>query len=80
MTSLKGVSSMAVHRDSGISQETASHLLHRIRKGWFPEILQVFEGPVEVHETYIGGQELNKTRKRNTTREGNGEQIYCTRC
>ena len=80
MTSLKGVSSMEVHRDLGISQETAWHLLHRIHKGWFPEILQVFERPVEVYKSYISGRELNETRARNSMREGNGRQIYCTRC
>ena len=60
MTSLKGVSSMKLHRDLGIAQKTAWHLLHRIREGLLPEILEVFEGPVEVDEAYIGGLEKNK--------------------
>lgn len=80
MTSLKDVSGMKVCRDLGISQETTWHLLHRIRKGWFPEILQVFEGQVEVHETYIGGRELNETRVRNSMRGGNVRQVYRARC
>ena len=80
MTRLKVVSSMKICRDLGISQETAWHLRHRIRKVWFPEILQVFERPVEVYESYISGRELNETRARNSMREGNGRQIYCTRC
>ena len=33
-TSLKGVSSMKIHRDLGITQKSAWHLLHRIRKAW----------------------------------------------
>ena len=60
VTSLKGVSSMKLHRDLEIRQGSAWHMLHRIREGLLPEILEVFEGPVEVDEAYIGGLEKNK--------------------
>ena len=33
-TSLKGVSSMKLHRDLGITQKSAWHLSHRIREAW----------------------------------------------
>ena len=59
LTNLKGVSSMKLHRDLGISQTSAWFLGHRIRKamdGGDP----VFSGPVEADETYIGGKEGNK--------------------
>ena len=61
LTSLKGVSSMKLHRDIGVPQKTAWFMLQRIRKAWesndddWP-----FGGPVEVDESYYGGKEANK--------------------
>ena len=59
MTSLKGVSSMKLHRDLNIRQATAWHLLHRIREAMRSDD-PLFRGPVEADETYIGGKESNK--------------------
>ena len=59
-TSLKGVSSMKLHRDLGVTQKTAWHLAHRIREAWADRQPGPFTGPVEADETFIGGKERNK--------------------
>ncbi len=59
LTNLKGVSSMKLHRDLGISQTSAWFLGHRIREAMTGDD-PVFSGPVEADETYIGGKEENK--------------------
>lgn len=60
LTPLRGVYSMNFNRDLGIAQSSTCHMLHRIREGLFPELLEVFEQPIEVDESYIGEKELNK--------------------
>lgn len=58
-TNLKGVSSMKLHRDLGVTQKTAWMLAQKIRQGWL-EGNDKLDGEVEVDETYVGGFERNK--------------------
>lgn len=46
-SSLKGVSSMKLHREIGITQKAAWHMAHRIREG-FGNAELPFAEPVEV--------------------------------
>ncbi len=59
LTSLKGVSSMKLHRDLGVTQKTAWFMIHRIREAWAASGENDFGGPVEVDETFVGGLRRN---------------------
>ncbi len=57
-TNIKGVSSLKLHRDLGISQKAAWFMLHRLRKAYEIEV-GPFNGPIEVDEHYSGGKYRN---------------------
>jgi len=73
LTSLKGVSSMKLHRDLNIRQATAWHMLQRIREAFSHEGPAVrFDGPAEVDETYFGGLRKNMPKHKRAALEGRG--------
>ena len=71
LTSLKSVSSMKLHRDLDITQRSAWHLAHRIRKS-FETNGGLFAGPVEVDETYVGGRRANMPKAKRKKLSGRG--------
>ena len=57
--SKKGISSIQLAKQVGVTQKTAWHLDHRIRSAMKQNNGKLF-GVVEVDETYVGGREKNK--------------------
>ncbi len=56
----KGISSLQLSKDIGVTQKTAWFILHRIREMLREKAPQMLSGVVEIDETYVGGKEENK--------------------
>ncbi|MYF27547.1 MAG: IS1595 family transposase [Gammaproteobacteria bacterium] len=73
-TGLKSVSSLKLHRDLGITQKSAWFMAHRIRETYQDSLdgLEIFVGPIEADETYMGGKRKNmpKSKRRKLTGRG----------
>ena len=71
-TNLKSISSMKLHRELKVTQKTAWHLAHRIRRAWSTQNSNLFEGPVEVDKTYFGGRARNMSKSKRKGLTGRG--------
>jgi transposase-like protein len=60
----KGISSLQLSRDLGVTQKTAWFLLHRIREMMKEKAPKLLRNVVEVDETYIGGRHKNMHAKK----------------
>ena len=65
-TSPKGVSSVQLAKDIGVSQKSTWFMLHRIREAWATgtDDDDGFSGPVEVDETHIGPRRRNLSNRK----------------
>ena len=74
VTARKGISSLQLSKEIGITQKSAWFVLHRLREACGPD-LEKLRGIIEIDETYIGGLEQNKhvSKKRNAGRGSVGK-------
>ena len=71
MTARKGISSLQLSKELGITQKSAWFLLHRVREACKQTGVKLSK-VVEVDETYIGGKAKNRHASKKLERQGTG--------
>ena len=72
----KGISSVQLAKDLGVTQKTAWFMLHRIRESLKDKNSQLLKNVVEIDEVYIGGKVSNMSNtKRASMRTENGGTV-----
>ncbi len=56
----KGISSLQLHRDLGVTQKTAWFMLSRIRNTFKPTSQEKISGVIQADETFVGGKNKNR--------------------
>jgi transposase-like protein len=75
VTARKGISSMQLAMEIGITQKSAWFVLHRLREACGKKYIEKLQGIIEIDETYVGGLEENKhtSKRRNAGRGAVGK-------
>jgi transposase-like protein len=66
----KGISSIQLGKDLGVTQKTAWFMLHRIREMLKDKSPDRLKNTIEVDESFIGGKEKNKHKSKRTETTG----------